>query len=79
MNTRPLNELTNAANKTRDALGLKHAPEVFRSEALAFAAANSRAARAVMLGEDAFWVVCLADAQRLENAGFEYAPTPTSN
>jgi hypothetical protein len=31
----------------------------------------------VMLGEGAFWVVCPADAARLEKAGFEYAPSPS--
>jgi hypothetical protein len=28
----------------------------------------------VMLGDGAFWVVCLADAARLEAAGYEWAP-----
>jgi hypothetical protein len=74
MNTRPLNELTDAANKTQTALGLKYTPEVFRDEATAFSAAARTNAGTVMLGEDAFWVVCLADAARLEKAGFEYAP-----
>jgi hypothetical protein len=74
MNNRPLNELTNAAKATQTALGLKYTPEVFRDEASAFSAASHAKARTVMLGEDAFWVVCLADAARLEKAGFEYAP-----
>jgi hypothetical protein len=78
MNTRPLNELTDAATKTQAALGLRYTPEVFRDGALAFSAAARSKACTVMLGEDAFWVVCLADAERLENAGFEYAPTPTN-
>ena len=29
-----------------------------------------------MLGEDAYWVVCLADAAKLERAGYEWAPRP---
>jgi len=74
MNNRPLNELTDAAKKTQAALGLKYTPDVFRDEANAFSAAARAKARTVMLGENAFWVVCLADAARLEKAGFEYAP-----
>ena len=78
MTNRPLNELTDAAKATQAALGLKYTPEVIRDEATAFRLAARAKAGTVMLGEDAFWVVCLADAQRLEKAGFEYAPTPTS-
>ena len=33
-------------------------------------------AGAVMHGEGAYWVVCLADAGRLEDAGYEWAPRP---
>lgn len=69
-----LKTLTDAAKKTAKALGLKYTPDVFRSEDLARQAANRRKAGTVMLGEGAFWVVCLADAARLEAAGFEWAP-----
>jgi hypothetical protein len=72
----PLKTLTNAAAATKDALGLKSRPLVVRSESSAFAIADRANAHTVMLGEDAFWVVCLADAARLEKAGFEYAPRP---
>ena len=74
MNARPLNELTDAAKATQKALGLRYTPEVFRDEANAHRSAARQRAGVVMLGEDAFWVVCLADAARLEKAGFEYAP-----
>ena len=72
----PLKTLTDAANKTKDALNLKYRPVVVRNEASAFSIAARTKAGVVMLGEGAFWVVCLADAARLENAGFEYAPRP---
>jgi hypothetical protein len=71
---RPLKALTDAAAKTKTALGLKHRPVVVRDEATAFSIADSTRARTVMLGDGAFWVVCLADADRLERAGFEWAP-----
>ena len=74
--TTPLKTLTDAAKATQQALGLRYRPSVIRSEASAFAIANRTASHAVMLGEGAYWVVCLADAARLEKAGFEYAPTP---
>jgi hypothetical protein len=77
MNNRPLNELTDAAKKTQTALGLKYTPEVFRDEANAFRATARERAMVVMLGEDAFWVVCPADSARLADAGFEYAPSPS--
>lgn len=62
-----------AANAQR-ALGLKYRPAVIRDEAIAFSIAARARAGAVMLGEGAFWVVCLADATRLERAGYEWAP-----
>lgn len=65
--------LTTAATKTAKALGLKYTPTVIRDEALAFQIARTTKAGAVMLGEGAYWVVCLADAARLEAAGFEWA------
>ena len=74
MTNRPLNQLTDAAKATQKALGLKHRPVVVRNEEAAFSIAERTRAGTVMLGEDAFWVVCLADAARLEKAGFEYAP-----
>lgn len=69
-----LTTLTDAAKKTAEALGLRRTPGVYRDERNAFAAADRERAGTVMLGEGAFWVVCLADAARLERAGFEYAP-----
>jgi len=74
MNTRPLNELTDAAKNAKKNLGLKYTPEVIRDEAAAFRIAATTKAGTVMLGEDAFWVVCMADAARLEAAGYEHAP-----
>ena len=70
----PLKDLLAAATKTRDALRLKYLPTVIRDEATAFRIADSTKAGAVMLGDGAYWVVCLADAARLEDAGFEWAP-----
>lgn len=58
-------------------LGLKYRPDAYRSEELAWSAANRMKAGVVMLGDDCrFWVVCLADADRLEKAGYEFAPVP---
>ena len=76
IDARPLKVLTAAAVKARDALGLIYLPVVVRDEAAAFRLATATRARAlaVMLGDGAFWVVCLADATRLERAGYEWAP-----
>lgn len=74
IDARPLKALTDAAAKARGALGLKRLPVVVRSEASAFAIAGRAGGHAVMLGEGAFWVVCPADAARLERAGYEWAP-----
>ena len=54
---------------------LKYQPFKFNSRERAFAFANHcEKAMAVMLGDDAkFWVVCLADAARMERAGYEWA------
>ena len=53
---------------------LKYQPLKFNSHALANSCANRMNAGAVMLGNDGkFWVVCMADAARLEAAGFEWA------
>ncbi len=70
----PLKTLTNAAAKAKEALGLKNRPVVIRDEGIAFRLAASTKAGAVILGEGAFWVVCLADAERLAANGYEYAP-----
>lgn len=70
----PLKMLTDAAAKAKEALGLKHRPVVIRNEATAFSIADGTKAGTVMLGEGAYWVVCLADAARLERAGYEWAP-----
>lgn len=69
-----LDDLIGAANAAAKALGLRHTPAVYRDAGLAFQAADRTKAGAVVLGEGAFWVVCLADAARLERAGYEFAP-----
>ena len=71
--TTPLKNLMHAAARVQEALHLKHRPLVVRDEAKAFSIAARTKAGAVMLGEGAFWVVCLADAARLERAGYEWA------
>lgn len=71
-----LNELTDAARRAAAALSLRHTPEVIRDQAAAFGIAGGTRANAVMLGDGAYWVVCLADAQRLEDAGYEWALRP---
>ena len=63
-----------AAKKAETKLGLKEMPLVFESEALAFSMAGKTKCDAVMLGEGAYWVVCMRDAARLEKAGYEFAP-----
>jgi len=72
----PLAALVAAAKAARTALGLRHLPVVVRGEASAFAIAGRTRGWVVMLGDGAFWVVCMADAQRLEAAGYEWAPRP---
>ena len=55
-------------------LKLKYEPVAFRDRALAESAARRCRAGTVMLGEDErYLVVCLADAARMERAGYEYA------
>jgi hypothetical protein len=72
-----LKTLQTAAKNAQTNLGLKHRPVVVRSEAIAFSIANGcTKAQAVMLGDGAYWVVCMADAARLEAAGYEWAPRP---
>lgn len=52
---------------------LKHSPMKFNSLALANSFAD-KAGWVVMLGDDCrFWVVCFADAAKLERAGYEFA------
>lgn len=72
-NATPLETLVAAATKAQKALNLKYLPVVIRNDSTAFAIAARTKAGAVMLGEGAFWVVCLADAARLERAGYEWA------
>jgi hypothetical protein len=69
----PLENLIDAAAKAQKALHLKYLPVVIRNESTAFNIAARTKAGAVMLGEGAFWVVCLADAACLERAGYEWA------
>ena len=66
---------TTQAHTVRNALALAYAPEVFRDAAAAFRTADRWVKPgAVILGDDGqYWVVCLADAQRLESAGYEWA------
>ena len=71
--TTPLKNLVDAAAKAKEALHLKHLPVVVRDQARAFRIAANTKAGAMMLGEGAFWVVCMADAARLEQAGYEWA------
>lgn len=55
-------------------LNLKYKPSKYNSRELAFSAAARSKCDVVMLGDDGkFWVVCMADAARLEAAGFEWA------
>lgn len=67
---------TTQATKVGTNLGLAYPPEVFNDEATAFRVAARWAKRgAVMLGDNGqYWVVCLADAVKLEAAGYEWAP-----
>jgi hypothetical protein len=69
----PLTNLVDAAAKAQKALNLKYCPMVVRNESMAFSIAARTKAGAVMLGKGAFWVVCLADATRLKQAGYEWA------
>jgi hypothetical protein len=72
-NETALKTLVDAADKATTALNLKYRPMVIRDESTAFNIAARTKAGAVVLGEGAFWVVCLADATRLERAGYELA------
>ncbi len=74
----PLHLLKAAASTAHERLALRHRPVVIRNEASAFRIADRTSAGTVVLGDGAFWVVCLADAERLVRAGYEYAPRPTT-
>lgn len=54
---------------------LKYSPDVFTTREAAFRSADRSVKMAiVILGEnEKFWVVCMADAQRLVKQGFEPA------
>jgi hypothetical protein len=73
----PFHQLKAAARAAHARLGLRHQPVVVRSQESAFSIADHTSAGTVVLGEGAYWVVCLADAERLVSAGYEYAPRPT--
>ena len=74
-NQTPLPELLHAARTAAATLGLRYCPVVIRDEATAHRIAARQRAGCVMLGENAYWVVCLADADRLDSAGYEWAPS----
>ena len=63
------------ATNYKNQLNLRHEPRQFSSRDLAFSAANrSQKTAWVMLGDnEKFWVVCPADAAKLERMGYEYA------
>ena len=63
----------NYAKGLTQTLGLKYCPDLYRDRFLAFASAARQHAGCVMLGLERYWVVCLADAAKLERAGFEFA------
>ncbi len=70
-----LKTLTTAAENAKNTLDLKYRPVVVRDEATAWSLADrSTKPMRVMLGDGAYWVVCPADAARLEQAWYEYAP-----
>jgi len=55
-------------------LGLRHVPVVFRDLAAAIEhAAMCVKPQRVMLAEGVCWIVCPADAAKLESSGYEYA------
>jgi hypothetical protein len=64
-----------APKTTKAAYGLRYEPAKFVDRGLAFKnAASCIKPHRVMLGDDMrYWVVCPADAQRLERQGIEYA------
>jgi hypothetical protein len=62
-------------SNTKQVAGLKYQPIRFINLSLAIEhAANCIKPQRVMLGDDSrFWIVCPADAARLEAMGYEYA------
>jgi len=75
MSTQPSQPNMPETPKTnREIYGLRHEPEYFRNLGNARSYAARGKCSVVMLGDDErFWVVCLADAARLERAGLEWA------
>lgn len=65
-----------SGSEIKIAYGLRHEPMRYRALRLALNAAYVHATKpmCVVLGDDGrYWVVCPADASRLERAGLEYA------
>lgn len=62
--------------KLQQELGLEYAPLVFKSEASAWACADRfDPPMTVILGDcPQYWVVSMADAEKLIQAGYERAP-----
>ncbi len=59
---------------TKDAYGLRYEPRKFLDRDRAFSCAARTKGDVVMLGDDGrYWIVCMADAARLERAGIEWA------
>ena len=57
--------------------GLRHAPIIVYDEAAAWRIADRQRGMVVMLGPcPQYWIVCRADAARLEQAGHEWAKRP---
>jgi hypothetical protein len=66
--------MNTTAKNIQTTLGLKYCPDAFRSLRLATLCAARSRAGAVMLGEHGtYYVVCLADAAKMEAAGYEWA------
>ena len=61
--------------KIRDVLGLRYEPDRYSSLSNARSAvSHALKPQRIMLGDDGtFWVVCTADAAKLEKVGYEYA------
>ena len=59
----------------RTSLGLRNEPYRFisRETAFDFSSRTVKASRVILGSDNRFWVVCPADATRLEKLGFEYA------
>ena len=63
------------AKQIKESNNLKHEPGIFNSRELAFSSLKHYVkSHRVILGEnEKYWVVCPADAARLEKNGYEYA------